>query len=108
MIVSLSVDTHGSLHGVSAIMKDKPCLGREVDSMRESVTVHATTDTLTANDKATDNVIDMDPEELLVPAPTVSDIDCLADKVLIHASRIAVPECAPVPDTFFMSLICRP
>ena len=91
-----------------AVVKDKPCFGRVVDSVRKYVTVHATTDTLTATDKASDDLVDMDPEEPLVPAPTASDIDCLADKVLIHASRIAVPECAPVPDTFFMSLMCRP
>ena len=91
-----------------AVVKDKPCFGRVVDSVRKYMTVHATTDTLTATDKASDNLVDMDPEEPFVPAPTVSDIYCLADKVLIHAGRIAVPECVPVPDTFVTSLICRP
>ena len=107
LIVSLAVDTHGSFHGVTAIMKDKPCLSREVDSMCKNMTVHATTDTLTATDKATDNAVDMDPKQSLVSAIAHRDIHSLRDKVLIHAGRIAAPECTPVSDTFFTRLRYR-
>ena len=106
-IVSLAVDTHDRLHGIPVVVKDKPRLGREVDLMRYFMTVHATTNTLATTDKATNDIIDMDPKEPLVPAPTFSDIDCLADKVFIHTSRIAVSERAPVIDTSLLRLVCR-
>ena len=66
-IVELAVDSHRCHLSVVIVVKDKPCL--VTDLVTDTVTVHATADTLTSADKASDNAVDMNPEEPLIPAP---------------------------------------
>ena len=99
------MDTVHSHLGVTGLMTDKP--GLVADLVTDTVAIHASTDTLPVPDKSAKDLVDMDPEQLLPLAPAVRDIHRLCDKVLIHAGRIAAPECAPVSDTFFTRLRYR-
>ena len=82
-------------------MEDKPSLIG--DLVTDTIPIHATSVAFPVLDNSAKEKVDMLPEESLIPAPTVSDIDG-ADNEVPVATRRSDPECRSVVDTVFMRL----